>query len=64
MDKSTIAVTPQTLELLKHAREEANARSYDELLRILVLRTKKPKEDLFGKFKDLKEFRREEIDRL
>ncbi len=61
--KTTIAVNPKTLDLLKHAREEAGAHTYDELLQKLVLHTKKPETSMFGKFKKLKRFEREEIER-
>ncbi len=64
--KSSIAVRPQTLELLKHAREERGAQSYDDLLQQLVLQTKKPKKSMFGAFNELKktkEFEREELER-
>lgn len=61
--KTTIAVNPKTLDLLKHAKEEARAGTYDELIQKLVLESKKPRESMFGKFKNVREFRREEADR-
>lgn len=61
--KTTIAVNPKTLDLLKHAKEEAHTETYDELIQKLVLESKKPKESMFGKFKKVSEFKREEADR-
>ena len=62
--KTTIAVNPKTLDLLKHVKEETGSATYDELLQTLILQMKRPEKSMFGKFKKLGEFKREEIDRF
>lgn len=64
MATTTIAVKTETFDLLKHAKEQIGAETYDDLLRTLVIASKLPKKSLFGKFKKLKPFVREEIDRF
>ncbi len=64
MTLSTIAVKTETLHLLKHAKEEMGLETYDDLLRKLVIASKIPKKSLRGKYKTLKPFVREEIDRF
>ncbi len=61
---TTIAVTADTLHLLKHAKEEMGAETYDDLLKKLVIASKMPRKTLRGIAKNLKPFVREEIDRL
>ena len=61
---TTIAVKNETLELLKLVRDETKSDTYDETIKKIIMQTKKPKKSLFGKYKDLKEFKREEIDRF
>lgn len=61
---TTIAVKEGTLDLLKMVREETKSETYDEVIKKIIMQTKRPKKSLFGKFKGLKEFKREEIDRL
>ena len=63
--QTTIAVKGETLNLLRKAKEELNADSFDEVIKDLLLETKKPKKSMFGVLKDIKkEFKREEIDRF
>ena len=63
--QTTIAVKGETLNLLRKAKEELNADSFDELINDLLLETKKPKKSMFGVLKDIKkEFKREELDRF
>ena len=64
MTTSTIAVKSETLDLLKHAKDDMGAETYDDLLRKLVIQSKIPRYSLRGKFKKLKPFVREEIDRI
>jgi len=61
---TTIAVSKQTLDVLKKMRHDTNSTTYDETIQKLVMQSKKPKESWFGKAKDLQEFKREEIDRF
>ena len=61
---TTIAVKNETLDLLKMVREETKSDTYDETIKKIIMQTKKPKKSLFGKYKNLKEFKREEIDRF
>ncbi len=64
MATSTIAVKRETLDMLKHAKEDTGAETYDDLLRKLVIQSKIPRYSLRGKLKKLKPFVREEIDRI
>lgn len=65
MEATTIAVKNETLKMLRKAKEESNADSFDTLIRNLLLEVKKPKKSMFGVLKGLhKEFKREELDRL
>ncbi|MBI4145862.1 hypothetical protein HY489_00835 [Candidatus Woesearchaeota archaeon] len=62
---STIAVKPETLDLLRHVKEEVEAESFDEVIRKLVLHMKRPKKSMFGVLKGVKaKFVREELDRF
>ena len=63
--QTTIAVKDETLKLLRKAKEELNAVSFDAVIKNLLLETKRPKKSMFGILKGLKkEFKREEIDRF
>ena len=63
--QTTVAVKDETLKLLRKAKEELHADSFDAVIKELLLETKKPKKSMFGVLKDLKkEFKREEIDRF
>ena len=63
--QTTIAVKVETLKLLRKAKEELNADSFDSVIKNLLLENKKPKKSMFGILKGLKkEFKREEIDRF
>ena len=63
--QTTIAVKVETLKLLRKAKEELNADSFDSVIKNLLLENKKPKKSMFGVLKGLKkEFKREEIDRF
>ena len=63
--QTTIAVKDETLNLLRKAKEDLNADSFDEVIKELLLETKKPKKSMFGVLKDIKkEFKREELDRF
>ena len=63
--QTTIAVKGETLKLLRKAKEELNADSFDSVIKNLLLENKKPKKSMFGVLKGLKkEFKREEIARF
>lgn len=63
--QTTIAVKEQTLKLLRKAKEEFKADSFDEVIKNLLRESKKPKKSMFGILKGIKkEFKREEIDRF
>ena len=63
--QTTIAVKGETLKLLRQAKDELNADSFDAVIKNLLLETKKPKKSMFGVLKGLKkEFKREELDRF
>lgn len=65
MEISTIAVKGETLKMLRKAKEELEADSFDTLIKNLLLSAKKPKKSMFGILKGLnKEFKREELDRF
>ena len=65
METSTIAVKSETFKMLRKAKEELNASSFDDLIKNLLLEAKKPKKSMFGVLKDVhKEFKREELDRF
>ena len=65
METTTIAVKDETFKMLRKAKEELNADSFDTLIKNLLLESKKPKKSMFGVLKGLnKEFKREEIDRF
>ena len=63
--QTTIAVKVETLKLLRHAKDELKADSFDSVIKNLLLETKRPKKSMFGVLKGLKkEFKREELDRF
>ena len=65
MEVTTIAVKEETLKMLRKAKEELNADSFDALIKNLLLESKKPRKSMFGVLKGLnKEFKREEVDRF
>ncbi len=62
---TTIAVKPETLDMLKHVKDELNAETLDETIKKLVSNLKKPKTSMFGSLKNVKEkFVREKSDRF
>ncbi len=61
---TTVALNDRTLQLLKSAKDQTNAKNYDELIHKLVLQMKAPKKSMRGMAKSTKEFEREEIDRF
>ncbi|MBI5392538.1 hypothetical protein HZA96_01590 [Candidatus Woesearchaeota archaeon] len=62
---TTIAVKSETLDLLKHMKDEIAVTTYDEVIKKLVLHMKKPKQSLFGSLKEIRsEFEREKSDRF
>lgn len=62
---TTIAVKPETLDLLKHIKEELDTETLDETIKKLIVNIKKPKVSMFGSIKGMKEkFVREKSDRF
>ncbi|MBI3033542.1 hypothetical protein HYY72_00085 [Candidatus Woesearchaeota archaeon] len=62
---TTIAVKSETMDLLRHIKDELKAETFDETIMKLVLNMKKPRKSMFGSLKGFKkEFLREEIDRF
>lgn len=62
---TTIALKPDTYNLLTQVKEEMKAETYDDVIKVMVVRTKKPTQSFFGKLKQVKEeFKREELDRF
>ena len=65
METTTIAVKEETFKMLRKAKEDFHADSFDTVIKNLLLEVKKPKKSMFGVLKDIhKEFKREEIDRF
>ncbi|MBI4981185.1 hypothetical protein HZC30_06545 [Candidatus Woesearchaeota archaeon] len=61
----TIALKPDTYDLLTNVKEEMEAETYDDVIKVMIVRTKKPAQSMFGKLKYVKaEFKREELDRF
>ena len=62
---TTIAVKSETMNMLRHIKDELKAETFDETIRELVLNMKKPRKSMFGSLKGIKkEFLREDIDRF
>ena len=62
---TTVAVKPETLNLLKHIKDEMNAATFDETIRKIIVHVKKPQKSFFGALKGNKElFVREKSDRF
>ena len=61
---TTIAVRKETVEMLKTVKEELQIETFDETIRRLILKAKKPKKSYKGLAKHTPEFVREEIDRF
>ncbi len=65
METTTIAVKSETLKLLRKAKEELHADSFDVVIKNLLFDAKKPRKSMFGVLKGIrKEFKREELDRF
>ena len=55
----------ETWDLLKHVKEEVRADTFDEIIRLLIVNMKQPKQSMFGALKGVNaKFEREEIDRF
>ncbi|MFQ6137388.1 MAG: hypothetical protein ACE5PM_09455 [Candidatus Hydrothermarchaeales archaeon] len=61
---TTIMVQDDLAKVLAKLKQETGAKTYDELLREVVKKTKKLEKSHFGTLPRLKTFEREEIDRL
>ena len=62
---TTIAVKSETLDLLRHMKDELDVENLDQTIMKLILNSKKPKTSMFGHIKNLnKEFQREKNDRF
>ena len=65
METTTIAVKEETFKMLRKAKEDFHADSFDTLIKNLLLEVKTPKKSMFGVLKDInQEFKREELDRF
>jgi hypothetical protein len=61
---TTIAVQKETLDILKHARDEMKADSYDAVIRRMLLKEKQPKKSMLGSLRGIEEFKRDHRDRF
>lgn len=62
---TTIAIQEDTRFMLAQMKEEMGAESMDETIKNLIAERKKPKKSMFGAFRGMPEFRREDqIDRF
>jgi len=61
---TTIQVHEDVLKELDTLKREMGTRSYEEVIRILLKNAKKLQRSHFGTLPKLKQFKREEIDRL
>ena len=61
---TTIQVDEETIKLLKNLKQELGHDTYNELIRTLVFENKRIKKSKKGKFPNLKNFQREELDRF
>ena len=61
----TIALKPDTYDLLAQVKEDIDAETYDGAIKIIMVRIKRPTQSMFGRLKQVKaEFKREEVDRF
>ena len=61
---TTVAVKEETFELLRMLKKETKADSFDEAINSLLAVAKKPRKSMFGRLRNLPQFKREEIDRF
>ena len=61
---TTIQVDRKTAEMLRKLKEQEETETYNELILRMLASYKTVKLSKFGKFRKLKPFKREEIDRL
>ena len=62
---TTVAIQQDTLKLLRKAKDDAEAASFNDVIKSLLLEAKKPKKSMFGALKGVHAtFKREEIDRF
>jgi len=64
MEASTIQVHKDVLEQLNALKKERGARSYEEVIRMLLKQAKRVKKSHFGTLPKLGTFKREQIDRF
>ncbi len=50
--------------MLEKLKRDNKAKSLDEAIQMMIRQVKRPKKSMFGAFKDLPEFKREELDRF
>lgn len=61
---TTIMVQDDLAKILAKLKKESGAKTYDELLRLVIKKTKKLEKSHFGTLPKLKSFKREELDRF
>lgn len=61
---TTIALKDQTYNLLRLMKEELKTSTFDETIDKMILSIKRPNRSLYGKYKGLKPFVRDQIDRF
>ncbi|MBI4448971.1 hypothetical protein HY641_03015 [Candidatus Woesearchaeota archaeon] len=62
---TTIAVKQDTLDMLKHVKDELRAETLDATIKQLVLLMKQPKKSMFGSLRGIRTtFKREKHDRF
>ena len=61
---NTVALKQETFHMLREVKERTDADSFDEVIRKLLLKAKKPAVSLCGEAKHTPEFEREELDRF
>ena len=64
MKTTSVALKAVTREMLEQYKQESGAKTLDEAMRNALLTIKKPGKSLFGAFKGIGAFKREEIDRF
>ena len=61
---TTVAVKEETMQMLQEVKLHQKAESFDEVIKKLILASKKPKKSHFGILPGLGKFKREELDRF
>ncbi|MGQ0536929.1 MAG: ribbon-helix-helix protein, CopG family [Methanobacteriota archaeon] len=62
--RTTVQVRPDLIPQLEELKRKLGAASYDEVIRRLIKERRRPTRSLFGKFRKLRRFQREDLDRI